>query len=336
LLDKLWKRGQEFLGVKYPILCGAMTWVSDSNLVAAVSNEGAFGCLAAGNMPKDLLEEEINKTKKQTDKPFGVNIITISPNYKEHLEVVKEKGAPFVIFAGGLPRSSDIKSVKENGSKVLCFAPNESIANRLIKNGVDAIILEGNEAGGHIGPVSLIILIQEVLFKIKDSVPVFVAGGIATGKMMAYLLLMGASGIQMGTRFVLTEECRVHPEFKKIFIHAKAKDAVVSPQIGPELQVIPVRAIKNKGMEDFANLQMELIQKRRNNELSQSEAQYEVENFWMGALRRATQEGDVERGSLMAGQSVGLIDKIQPIKEIIEEMVEEAEQELQRVKEKFS
>ncbi len=334
MLEKFWKTGQEFLRVKYPILCGAMTWVSESSLVAAVSNLGAFGCLAAGNMSPDLFAEEIDNTRKLTDKPFGVNVITIAPRYEQHLEVIKVKKPSFVIFAGSFPHAYEIKAVKETGASVICFASNDSIAIRMINNGADALILEGSEAGGHIGHVSLMILLQQVLFKI-NSVPIFVAGGIATGRMMAHLLLMGASGVQMGTKFVLSQECKAHPKFKEAFVKARARDAVSTPQIGSQLHVVAVRALKNKGMDEFANLQIELIQKIRLGEISQKEAQFKVEEFWMGALRTAAVDGNIERGSVMAGQSVGLTDKIQPLKEIFDELINDAEDELGKIRERL-
>ena len=205
----------------------------------------------------------------------------------------------------------------------------------MIKSGVDALMLEGSEAGGHIGHVSLVILLQQVLFACHD-LPIFVAGGIATGKMMAHLLLMGASGIQMGTRFILTEECEVNPKFKQAFIKARARDAIPTPAISSELNVAAVRAIRNKGMDEFSQLQINLLAKRRKGEISKLDAQYEVEKFWIGALRNAVQDGDIERGSLMAGQSVGLVDKIQTLAEIFHEMINDAEQALVQVKQRLS
>jgi len=333
-LSQLWQTGKQFLGVEYPIMAGAMTWISDHRLVSTVANHGAFGCLAAGNMPPDLFAAEIDKTREITDQPFGVNLITIAPNYHNHLAIAAEKKIPFVIFAGSFPRGSEIKIAKDSGARVMAFASNESIANRMINSGVDALILEGSEAGGHIGHVSLTILLQQVLFAIKD-IPVFVAGGIATGKLMAHLLLMGAAGIQMGTRFVMTEECQVHPKFKQAFIRAKARDAIATPAVGSELNVVAVRAIRNKGMADFADLQMELIQKHRQGEITKKQAQYQVENYWVGALRRAVQEGDIDHGSLMAGQSVGLVNKMQTMKEMFDEIIGEAEAELERIYERL-
>jgi len=329
-LNKLWKKGQQFLGVQYPIMCGAMTWISESKLVSAVSNQGAFGCLAAGNMDPELLKKDIQKTKELTNKPFGINLITIAPNYKEHLKLAAKQNVPFIIFGGGIPKALEIEEAKQSGAKVLCFASTESIAKRLIRNGTDGLMLEGSEAGGHIGYVSLVILLQQVLLNV-ESVPIFVAGGLGNGRLIPYLLLMGAAGVQLGTRFVLAEECQAHPKFKETFIRAKARDAIATPQIGSELHVVAVRALKNKGMEDFANLQMELIQRRRLDKISQEEAQFEVEKYWVGALRRAVQDGDVMRGSLMAGQSVGLVNRIQPLKEILRELVKEAEEELEKI-----
>ena len=193
------------------------------------------------------------------------------------------------------------------------------------------MILEGSEAGGHIGPVALSVLIQQILFNV-DNVPIFIAGGIATGRMMAHLLMMGAAGIQMGTRFIMAEECIAHPKFKETFRKAKAKDAMASPQFDSRLPVIPVRALKNDGTIEFAKLQLELLNKLDNDQIDRHQAQYKVEEFWAGALRNTVIDGDVTKGSLMAGQSVGLVDKIQPLRDIIGEMVDDAETELQRLK----
>jgi enoyl-[acyl-carrier protein] reductase II len=322
-LNRLWKRGQDFLGVKYPIMAGAMTWISNSNFVAAVSNTGGFASLAAGNMPPEELEKEIDRTFELTNKPFGVNLITISPNYRKHLELTVSKGVPFIIFAGSFPRASEVKMAKESGAKVIAFASNNSIARRMINSGIDALMLEGSEAGGHIGHVSLIILLQQVLLAM-DEVPIFVAGGIATGQLMAHLLLAGASGVQMGTRFILTEECEVHPKFREAFRRARARDAIATPGVGSELSVVAVRALRNKGMSDFSDLQMELILKKRSGEITRKDAQFEVEKFWMGALRNAVKDGDIERGSLMAGQSVGLVNSVQTLQQLYDEMIHDA------------
>jgi len=329
-LNDLWKKGKDFLKVETPIMCGAMTWISESHLVATISNAGAFGCLAGGNMEPDLLDQEIDKTRQMTDKPFAVNLITIAPNYKRQLNLVVDKQVPYIVFAGGIPKAPEIQLVKETGAKVLCFASTESIAKRMIDRGADGLMLEGSEAGGHIGHVSLIILLQQILFEFQD-IPVFVAGGIGTGRIIPHLLLMGAIGVQLGTHFVLTEECSVHPKFKEAFIRARARDAIATPQIGSELHVVAVRALRNKGMDQFSNLQMRLIQSRKHGEISQEEAQFEVERYWVGALRRAAVEGDIDKGSLMAGQSVGLAKEIKPIRKMLSDLTLEAEAELKRI-----
>lgn len=331
LSDRFFARGREFLGCDVPVLCGAMTWVSDPNLVAAVNNAGGFGCLAGGNTPPDILEQQIHETRELTDKPFAVNLITIAPVYGEHLKLIQRFELPFVIFAGSFPRKEEIEAAKANGAKVLCFASTLSIARRMIRYGADAIVLEGMEAGGHVGHVSLTVLLQQVLFEVED-VPVFVAGGIGTGKMCAHLFLMGAAGVQLGTRFAVAEESCCHPAFKERFIRANARDAVSTPQLDSRLPVVAVRALRNKGLDAFARLQLDLIHQLDRDAITREDAQIEVEKFWMGALRRAVQEGDVEAGSMMAGQSVGLIRGTQSVQAIIDELVEETEAELQRVR----
>jgi len=220
--------------------------------------------------------------------------------------------------------------VKEAGCKALSFASTMSIAQQQIRFGVDGLILEGSEAGGHIGHVSLTVLLQQVLFE-EPSVPVFVAGGIATGRIVAHLLLMGAAGVQMGTRFVMSEECRAHPRFKEAFVKARAREAVATPTYDRRLPVVAVRAVRNAALDDFNRLQLELIAQLNAGTLRREEAQMRVEEFWVGGLRRAVQDGDVEKGSVMAGQSVGLVDRVQPMAEIFEEILGDAEAEFVRV-----
>ncbi|HEU5359781.1 MAG TPA: nitronate monooxygenase family protein [Candidatus Deferrimicrobiaceae bacterium] len=326
-LPNVWKKGTDFLGTRYAILCGAMTWVSESNLVAAISNAGGFGVIAGGNMPPETLAEEIRKTREKTAFPFGVNMITVAPSFRSHIEVVVREKVPFAIFAGSIPSGKDIEEVKASGAKVLCFAPVLSLAKRMIRQGVDALIIEGNEAGGHIGPVATSVLAQEFLLNIKE-VPVFVAGGIGTGEMIAQYLSLGASGAQLGTRFVVAEECIAHPRFKAAFLRAQARDAMPTTQFDPSLPTIPVRAIVNEATHDFNRLQLDLLAKVKAGELSREEGQIRLEEFWVGALRRAVIDGDVERGSLMAGQSVAFAKKIQPVAEIIEDLVAGAERKL--------
>jgi enoyl-[acyl-carrier protein] reductase II len=322
--EKYWRRGRDFLNVQYPLIAGAMTWISTSALIKAVADAGAFGVLAAGNMPPDILEKEVRSLQKNGCN-FAVNLITIAPNYLAHLEKVASWRVPYIVFAGSFPRQEEVKVAKKSGAKVLCFASNDSIAERMIAYGADALILEGSEAGGHIGHVSTIVLIQQVLFHYPQ-LPVFVAGGIASGKMIAHLLLMGAAGVQMGTLFAMAEESPAHPLFKERYRKARAREAFATPQYSSALPVVAVRALKNKGSEEFGRLQLELIKKLEKGEIHRIQAQFEVEKYWVGALRRAVQEGDVEFGSLMAGQSVGLIHETKPVKEIVNGLVLEAEE----------
>ncbi|MBR7121051.1 MAG: nitronate monooxygenase [Lentisphaeria bacterium] len=332
----MFKRGSGFLGTKYPIICGAMTWVSEPKLVSAVCNNGCFGCIAGGNAPTDILAKQIEETRSLTKNNFGVNLITIAPSYLSHLEMLKDAHVPYIIFAGSFPKEKEILAAKATGAKVMCFASTISIADRMIRFGADAIILEGSEAGGHIGHVSSMILIQQLLFKYADTVPIFVAGGVATGRMMAHLMLMGAAGVQLGTRFVMTEECSVHPKFKEVFLKANARDAVATPQYDSKLPVVAVRALKNKGMQKFGALQLRLLRELEAGTIHRQAAQEEVERFWVGALRKAAVEGDVDGGSLMAGQSVGLMDKITPISDMICELLNDANNELIAVKNRLN
>ncbi len=335
LSDRFFKTGREFFGVDYPFICGAMTWVSDPTLVSAVANAGGFGCLAGGNAPAALLAQQIDETRRLTDRPFAVNLITIAPAYREQIEMITERKLPYVIFAGSFPRQSEVELAKSTGAKVLCFASTLSIAQRMQRFGADAIILEGMEAGGHVGHVSLTVLLQQVLFEMHD-LPIFVAGGIGTGKMAAHLFLMGAAGVQLGTRFAVAAESCAHLNFKETFIKADARDAVSTPQFDSRLPVVAVRALRNQGLETFGRLQLDLIGKLDRGEIHRHQAQEEVEKYWMGALRRAVVDGDVKNGSLMAGQSVGLVQKIQPIADIIQELVAETEAELRRVQAKLA
>ncbi len=323
LLNHLWRRGTAFLGCRYAIMGGAMTWVSERNLVSAISNAGGFGVIASGSMPPEILAQEIAATYKLTDRPFGVNLITLHPKLEQLIDVCLDSKVGHVVLAGGLPPTGSIQRLKQGGAKVMCFAPAASLAKKLVRSGADAIVIEGMEAGGHIGPVSTSVLAQEILPVITD-VPVFVAGGIGRGTAMLGYLEMGAAGVQLGTRFVCATESIAHPNFKKAFIRAAARDAVPSVALDNRFPVIPVRAIVNEGVRKFMDVQRDVIARFDRGELDQKAAQLEIEHFWAGALRRAVIDGDVETGSLMAGQSVGMVTKEQSTAEIIQEMVEEA------------
>jgi len=323
LLNHLWRRGAEFFGCRYAIMGGAMTWVSERHLVSAISNAGGFGVIASGSMPPAILEAEIAATKALTTMPFGVNLITLHPQLAELAEVCVASHVGHAVLAGGIPPTPVIKRLKEAGLKVLCFSPALSLARKLVRSGADAIVIEGTEAGGHVGPVSTNVLAQEILPHLRD-VPVFVAGGIGRGEAIAMYLRMGAAGAQLGTRFVCARESIAHPRFKQAFIRAAARDAITSVQLDPQFPVIPVRALANEGTRRFTAFQRETIDRFQAGELSQKDAQLAIERFWAGALRRAVIDGDVESGSLMAGQSVGMVTREQRVGEIVEELVEQA------------
>ncbi|WP_344709607.1 NAD(P)H-dependent flavin oxidoreductase [Sphingomonas humi] len=323
-------RGADFLGTRYAILGGAMSWVSERNLVAAISNAGGFGVIACGAMNPELLDTEIAETRKRTDKPFGVNLITMHPQLTDLIEVCGRHQVGHIVLAGGLPPSGAIDRIKATGAKLIAFAPALSLAKKLIRSGADAIVIEGMEAGGHIGPVSTSVLAQEILPHVAGDIPVFVAGGIGRGEAIAAYLEMGAAGVQLGTRFVCATESIAHANFKKAFIRASARDAIPSVQIDPRLPVIPVRALKNKETERFAAKQREIAAQLDGKALEMAEAQLQIEHYWAGALRRAVIDGDVETGSVMAGQSVGMVTKEQPTAEIIAELMGEAEAALER------
>lgn len=328
-LERLWKRGTDFLGTRYAIMGGAMSWVSERYLVSALSNAGGFGVIACGAMTPELLDKEIAATKTLTQKPFGVNLITMHPQLDELIAVCGKHQVSHVVLAGGLPKATSIQAIKSFGARVMCFAPALVIAKKLVRSGADAIIIEGMEAGGHIGPVSTSVLAQEILPHIRE-VPVFVAGGIGRGEAIVSYLQMGAAGVQLGTRFVCAEECIAHANFKQLFIRSAARDAVPSVQIDPDFPVIPVRAISNKATDDFTRFQQEVIAQHRSGALSKEDAQLKIEHFWAGALRRAVIDGDVEHGSVMAGQSVGMVSTIQPAAEIMAELVTQANAYLQQ------
>ena len=323
LLDRLWRIGTNFLCCERAILGGAMTWVSERNLVAAISNGGGFGVIACGAMSPALLDAEIVATAALTTKPFGVNLITMHPDLMALIDVCVRRQVGHIVLAGGIPSAAAVTRIKDSGTKLICFAPALAIARKLVRMGADAIVIEGMEAGGHIGPVSTSVLAQEILPQLR-TVPVFVAGGIGRGEAIASYLEMGAAGVQLGTRFVCARESVAHARFKQAFLRASARDAVPSVQLDQRFPVIPVRAIANDGSHAFAELQRAVIERFNRGELSREDAQLEIEHFWAGALRRAVIDGDIESGSLMAGQSVGFVTREQSTCEILDELVNEA------------
>ncbi|MGB3738621.1 MAG: nitronate monooxygenase [Pontixanthobacter sp.] len=328
--DALMRRGTDFLGSEYAILCGAMSWVSERNLVSAISNAGGFGVIACGAMTPDLLDAEIAATKAMTDKPFGVNLITMHPDLTDLIGVCERHDVSHVVLAGGIPPKGSVEAIKAFGAKVIVFAPTLALAKKLLRSGGDALVIEGMEAGGHIGPVSTSVLAQEFLPELSEDHLVFVAGGIGRGQAIAGYLEMGAVGVQLGTRFACATESIAHQNFKKAFFRANARDAVASVQLDARLPVIPVRALKNKGSEEFTGKQREVAGLLDSGNVEMAEAQLQIEHYWAGALRRAVMDGDVETGSIMAGQSVGMVKREEPAAQIVATLMTECETALAR------
>ena len=304
-----------------------MSWVSERNLVAAISNAGGFGVIACGSMSPLLLEAEIAATVDPVvldrTRPFGVNLITMHPQLLDLIGVCLARGVSHVVLAGGIPPGAAVRAAKDGGARVICFAPALVLAKRLARTGADALVIEGSEAGGHIGPVSLTVLAQEILPHLRE-IPVFVAGGLGRGEAILSYLEMGASGAQLGTRFAASSESIAHPRFKDAFLRANARDALPSRQLDDRFPVIPVRGLVNEGTRRFLAHQADVVAQFQSGALTREAAQLSIEHFWAGALRRAVIEGDVENGSVMAGQSVGMVTRIQSVAEIMDELVAQA------------
>jgi enoyl-[acyl-carrier protein] reductase II len=323
IIDALWARGTGFLGCRYAIMGGAMSWVSERTLVAAISNAGGFGVIACGSMGPGRLAEEIAATQALTAAPFGVNLITMHPELDDLVRVCLEARVTHIVLAGGIPPGGAVRAIKDGGARLIAFAPALVLARRLVRSGADALVIEGSEAGGHIGPVSLAVLAQEILPHIQD-VPVFVAGGLGRGEAILAFLEMGASGAQLGTRFAAASESIAHPRFKQAFIRANARDALPSVQLDARFPVIPVRGLVNEGTKRFLAHQADVLRRFQAGILTREAAQLEIEHFWAGALRRAVIEGEIETGSVMAGQSVGMVTSEQPTAAIIAELLDQA------------
>ena len=300
-----------------------MSWVSERHLVSAISNAGGFGVIANGAMGPEMLEREIAATQAMTTRPFGVNLITMHPQLDDLVQVCVAAKIGHVVLAGGIPPSAAVRAVKDGGAKLIAFTPALVLAKRLVRSGVDALVIEGSEAGGHIGPVSLTVLAQEILPHLRE-VPVFVAGGLGRGDAILAFLELGASGAQLGTRFAASAESIAHANFKRAFVRANARDALPSVQLDARFPVIPVRGLANDGTRNFLAFQAETLGRFQSGELTKEAAQLAIEHFWAGALRRAVIDGDVEQGSVMAGQSVGMVTSVQPTAEILAELVEQA------------
>lgn len=303
----------QMLHIRYPILLGGMAHVSRAPLVAAVSNAGGLGIIGSGGMPPDILVEQIAQVRKKTDRPFGVNLMLMDPNIEEQVEVVLRGDVPMVSTGAGNP-AKYMDRLKEAGIRVFPVIPATALARRMERAGADGIIAEGTESGGHVGEVTTIVLVPQVVDVV--SVPVVAAGGIADGRGLAAVLALGAEGVQMGTRFLASAEAPVHSNYKQALLKASDRSTIVT---GRSLGA-PVRTIVNRMTKQFARYEQE----HRSFE--------EFESLAVGGLRRAVYDGDTEDGSLMAGQIVGLIDEIKPVEMIIEEVVRTATELLQEGK----
>lgn len=299
-------RVTELLNIKYPIIQGGMAWVADANLAAAVSNAGGLGLIAGGAAPAEVIRQEILKVREMTDKPFGVNIMLLNPNTEDLADLVVEMKVPVVTTGAGSPVKY-IQKWHDAGIKVIPVMPNAQQAKRVEKYGADAVVVEGCEAGGHIGEMTTMVLTPETADTV--SIPVITAGGVADGRGLAAAFLLGAEGVQVGTRFLSAVECNISQAYKDMVIKAKGSDTTVTGRSNGH----PVRALKNRMTRKYLEMEKEGLSFE------------ELEHLTVGSLRKAVKDGNVDEGSFMSGQSAGLVHKIQTCQEIIEEMFSEAE-----------
>lgn len=296
----------ELLGIQYPIIQGGMAWVAEHNLAAAVSNAGGLGIIGAGGAPASFVREQIQKTKEQTDKPFGVNIMLMNPEADEIARVVVEEGVRVVTTGAGNP-GKYMSMWKEAGIRVIPVVASSAMAKMMERAGADAVVAEGMESGGHIGSLTTMALVPQVVDAV--SIPVIAAGGIADGRGFAAALMLGAEGVQMGTRFVAASESIVHANYKEKLIKAKDIDSEVTGMSTGH----PVRSLRNHMTREYLRMEKE------------GADFMELEKLTLGSLRKAVVEGDVVNGTVMAGQIAGMVNKEQPCRDIIREIMEQAE-----------
>lgn len=296
----------EILGIEYPVVQGGMAWVAESHLAAAVSEAGGLGLIAAANAPAEWVREQIHEVRKYTVKPFGVNIMMLSPNADEVAQIVVEENVPAVTTGAGTPEKY-MSMWKEAGIKVIPVVASVAMAKRMERCGADAIVAEGTEAGGHIGENTTMVLVPQIADVVQ--IPVIAAGGIADGRGMAAAFMLGAEGVQMGTRFVATEEAQVHENYKNCIIKAKDIDSRVTGRTTGH----PVRALRNKMTTEYIRLE------------NAGASFEELEHLTLGGLQKAVVDGDVKQGSVMAGQIAGMIKEILPCKKVIINLVSQAE-----------
>ncbi|MBQ1538618.1 MAG: enoyl-[Ruminococcus sp.] len=297
----------ELLGIKYPIFQGGMAWIAEAQLAAAVSNAGGLGIIAGGSAPIDYLRDQIRKCKSLTDKPFGVNIMLMSPNAEELAQLVIDEGVPVVTTGAGNP-GKFMAAWKEAGVKVIPVVPSVALAKRMERSGADAVIAEGTESGGHIGENTTMCLVPQVVDAVE--IPVLAAGGIADGRGIAASFMLGAEGVQVGTRFLASEECVIHPTYKELVVKAKDTDSVVTGRYTGH----PCRNVKTKFSKKLAS-----------GESNGSITPDEFEELTLGSLRKAVQDGNLDEGSFLCGAIAGMINDVKPCKDIVEEMFSQAE-----------
>lgn len=306
-------RVTKLLKTKYPIMQGGMAWVANAQLAAAVSNAGGLGIIAAANMPADLLEEQIILVRKLTDKPFGMNIMLMSENVNDAIGIAEQYKVPVVTTGAGMP-GKVLERLKPLGTVVIPVIASTSHAERVSKQGADAVVAEGTEAGGHIGEITTMNLVPQIADCVN--IPVIAAGGVADGRGMAAAFALGAEGVQVGTRFVCSTECTVHENYKNAIIKANDRATAVTGRPTGH----PVRVIKNKLVKMYEDLEKNCAPVE------------ELERLGAGKLRLAVVEGDAEMGSLMAGQSAGMVRKIEPCADIIKDIVTGAEKTIGRLR----
>lgn len=303
----------EILGIKYPIIQGGMAWIAESTLASAVSNAGGLGLIAGGSAPIDYLREQIRKTKAAVgDKPFGVNIMLMSPNAEELAKLVIEEGVPVVTTGAGNP-GKFMEAWKEAGIKVIPVISSVALAKRMERAGADAVVAEGTESGGHIGENTTMCLVPQVADALE--IPVIAAGGIADGRGIAASMMLGAEGVQVGTRFLAAEECQIHPTYKELVVKAKDTDSIVTGRSTGH----PCRNVKTKFAKRLAS-----------GEKDGSLTPDKFEEITLGSLRKAVQDGNLDEGSFLCGAIAGMIKDVKPCKDIIEEMFSEAEKLLSK------
>lgn len=306
----------ELLNIKYPIIQGGMAWVATAELAAGVSNAGGLGIIAAGNAPKEVIKEQIKKCRELTDKPFGVNVMLLSPFVDEIMDLIVEERVEVITTGAGNP-AKYIERLKEVNTKIIPVVPTIALAKRMEKHGADAVIVEGTEAGGHIGELTTMVLTPQVVDNVN--IPVIAAGGIADGKGLAAALCLGASGVQIGTRFICSDECMAHENYKNLILKSRDRDAIVTGRSTGH----PVRTLKNKLAKDILNMEKE------------GANPLDIDQKGVGSLRMAVVNGDVDNGSFMAGQIASYINDVKPCKQIIEDIMEESKSILSKINKKL-